>query len=145
MLNRIVLFMTKQNKCTELDKKHLTNFVFAVIILRITLYGGEMMAVSTIDRVRAAELKANEKQDAAELKARQIVSDAEAQADEMIAQAKQKADAFDQKATEEAKLRAAQIVKDRKAKAETDAAALTQKTMKLRQNVINKLILETLN
>ena len=137
--------MANHHICTDVGKKHLTIFEFAVIILRITLYGGENMAVSTIDRVREAELKANEKQDAAELKAQQIVAQAEKHASEMIEQAMQKADAFDQKATEEAKLRAAEIVKDRKAKAESNAAALTEKTMKLKQNVINKLILETLN
>lgn len=137
--------MANHHICTDVGKKQLTIFEFAVIILRITLYGGEDMAVSTIDRVREAELKANEKQDAAELKAQQIVAQAEKHASEMIEQAMQKADAFDQKATEEAKLRAAEIVKDRKAKAESNAAALTEKTMKLKQNVINKLILETLN
>ena len=137
--------MANHHICTDVGKKHLTIFEFAVIILRITQYGGEDMAVSTIDRVREAELKANEKQDAAELKAQQIVAQAEKHASEMIEQAMQKADAFDPKATEEAKLRAAEIVKDRKAKAESNAAALTEKTMKLKQNVINKLILETLN
>lgn len=102
------------------------------------------MAVSTIDRVREAELKANERHQAAELKAEQLLSDAEQKAKELVAQANQQALDFDRKASQEAQLRADEIVKARKAQALQEAQALTEKTLKLKQNVINKLIRETL-
>lgn len=130
--------------CTVLFKKHLTKQMFAVIILKITLYGGENMAVSTIDRVREAELKADEMIDAAEREAARLEADAQVKAEEIIKAAKAKADAFDKAACDEAKLRAAEIVKARGDEARLQADALTDKTLKLKQNVINKLIEETL-
>lgn len=102
------------------------------------------MAVSTIDRVREAELKANEMQEAADLKAEQLLSDAEIRAKELIDQAHQKADDFDRKASQEAQTLANEIVRRRKEQALKDAEALTEKTLKLKQNVINMLIQETL-
>lgn len=102
------------------------------------------MAVSTIDRVREAELKANEARDEAELKAREIVSNAEAEADRIVAQAKAQAVDLDKRACDEAKQRADVIVRERREQAQAEAQALTEKTLKLKQNVINKLIRETL-
>ena len=49
------------------------------------------MALSTIDRVKAAEQAANEARENAELKAKAIVDEAQTDADNMIAQAKAKA------------------------------------------------------
>jgi vacuolar-type H+-ATPase subunit H len=103
------------------------------------------MAVSTIDRVREAEQKANEKQSAAELEAEQIIADAKNRAQQIIEDAKKKADDFDHKAAVESQSRADEIIRDRKAKAEADAQALSDKTLKQKQNVINKLIQETLS
>ena len=103
------------------------------------------MAVSTIDRVREAEQKANEKQNAVELEAEQIVADAENRALQMIEDAEKKADEFDRKAAVEAQSRADGIIRDRKAKAEAEAHTLSEKTLKQKQNVINKLIQETLS
>lgn len=102
------------------------------------------MAVSTIDRVREAEQKANAMQDEAEAKAAQIIADAEERAKSLTDAAKQKAEEFDRRAEEEAKARADAIAAARREKAQEEAAALTEKTVKLRQNVINKLIQETL-
>ena len=108
-------------------------------------YGGETMAVSTIDRVREAEQKANEKQNAAELEAEQMIEDAKLRAEQMIEDAKKKATDFDHKAAVEAQSRADEIIRDRKEKAEQEAKALSEKTLKQKQNVINKLIQETLS
>ena len=102
------------------------------------------MAVSTIDRVRAAETKANEDLISAEEKAEQIKAEADQKAEKLIADAQEKAAAFDDRAVTEARSRAADIVSARRAEAEKTAEALTEKTMKLRQNVINLLIRETL-
>lgn len=103
------------------------------------------MAVSTIDRVREAEQKANEQQNAAELEAEQIVSDAVQRAKQMIDDAKKKAADFDNKAAVEAQSRADEMIRSRKEQAQQDAQALSDKTLKLKQNVINKLIQETLS
>lgn len=108
-------------------------------------YGGETMAVSTIDRVREAEQKANEKQNAAELEAEQMIEDAKLRAEQMIEDAKKKADDFNHRAAVEAQSRADEIIRDRKEKAEQEAKALSEKTLKQKQNVINKLIQETLS
>lgn len=102
------------------------------------------MAVSTIDRVREAEQKANDKQNAAELEAEQIIADAKQRAQQMIDDAKKKAADFDSKAAVEAQSRADEMVRTRKAQAQQDAQALSKKTLSQKQNVINKLILETL-
>ena len=108
-------------------------------------YGGDSMALSTIDRVREAEQKANEKQNAAELEAEQMIEDARLRAEQMIEDAKKKANDFDHKAAVDAQSRADEIIRDRKAKAEQEAQALSEKTLKQKQNVINKLIQETLS
>ena len=102
------------------------------------------MAASTIDRVREAELKANEARDAAEMKAEQIVADARRQAEELLDAARKSAAELDARAVAEAKIRADAMVGERKADAEERARALTEKTLKLKQNVINKLVRETL-
>ena len=137
--------MTILKKCTELHKKHLTSRLNEGIIGENSQYGGETMAVSTIDRVREAEQKANEKQSAAELEAEQIIADAKNRAQQIIEDAKKKADELDRKAAAEAQSRADEIIRDRKAKAEAEAQALSDKTLKQKQNVINKLIQETLS
>ena len=103
------------------------------------------MAVSIIDRVREAEKKANEQQNDADLKAEQIIADAKDRAEKMIEDAKHKADDFDSKAAVEAKSRADEMIASRKEQAQLEAQALSEKTLKLKQNVINKLILETLS
>ncbi|MBQ3266255.1 MAG: hypothetical protein IJH07_10820 [Ruminococcus sp.] len=102
------------------------------------------MALSTIDRVREAEKKANERQAAAEAEAEQIVGDAQQHALELIDTAKKKAEDLDSRAAAEAQSRCDEMIRDRRAKAEENAATLTEKTVKLKQNVINKLIEETL-
>ena len=45
----------------------------------------------------------------------------------------------------QAQSRADEIIRDRKEKAEQEAQALSEKTLKQKQNVINKLIQETLS
>ena len=137
--------MTMLKICQKIGKKHLTICFIKGIIRANMQYGGEIMAVSTIDRVREAELKANQRQDDAELEAERLIDEANARAQEIIAQAKQKAADFDSKAAAEAQSRADEIVRQRRAKAEEEAAALSDKTLKLKQNVINKLIVETLS
>lgn len=137
--------MTILKKCTELHKKHLTSRLNEGIIGENSQYGGETMAVSTIDRVREAEQKANEKQNAAELEAEQMIENAKQRAQQMIADAKKKADDFDHKAAVEAQSRADEIIRDGRAKAQAQAQALSEKTLKQKQNVINKLIQETLS
>ena len=102
------------------------------------------MALSTIDRVREAELAAVDRQTEAESEALRIAEDAQRRADELIAQAKKKADDFDRAACGEANKRAKELVSSRGEQARAKADALTDKTLKLKQNVINKLILETL-
>lgn len=102
------------------------------------------MALSTIDRVREAETKANERQDAAESEAARIVAEAKQNADGLIENAKKQAADFENKAAVEAQSRADDIVQKRKAAAEDEAAALSEKTLKLKQKVIDKLIIETL-
>ena len=102
------------------------------------------MALSTIDRVREAERKANERQAAAELEAERILTEARQRAEELVGEAKEKADELDSKAAAQAQSLCDDMIRGRRAKAEEKAAALTEKTLKLRQNVINKLIEETL-
>ena len=102
------------------------------------------MAVSTIDRVRAAELEAYDMQNEAEQKAEQLLTDAQRRADEIIADAKKRVDAADKAACGEADAKAASMVSERREAAQTRADALEEKTLKLKQNVINKLIEETL-
>lgn len=102
------------------------------------------MALSTIDRVKAAEIAANEARDSAELEAKSILDQAQASADAVIAEAKAKAEADDNAQASLAKAKAEEQIQARRLKAQADADALREKTMKLRQNVINKLILETL-
>ena len=102
------------------------------------------MAKHTIDRVRDAEIKANEARDAAELSAHRIVEDAGAEAARMIAAAKLEAAGRESSATDLAKSKAAELIAQRKEAAERSADALREKTMNLKQNIINKLIEETL-
>lgn len=102
------------------------------------------MALSTIDRVKAAELEANEAREKAELKAQAILDEARRKADAIIADAKLKADEDEQQQSATARAKADELIASRRLKAQEDADALREKTMKLRQNVINKLIQETL-
>lgn len=102
------------------------------------------MALSTIDRVKAAELAANEARENAALEAKRILDDAQAQADALIADAKAKAAENENAQAAQAQAKADTLVKERREKAQQEADALRDKTMKLRQNVINKLIQETL-
>lgn len=102
------------------------------------------MALSTIDRVKAAEIAANEARDKAELESKSIIDDAQKAADAVVAEAKAKAQNDGNAQAELAKAKADEKILTRRIKAQTDADALREKTMKLRQNVINKLILETL-
>ena len=103
------------------------------------------MALSTIDRVREAEVKSNERLNKAESDAEQIVLEANQTAAQLIENAKKHAADFDARAAVEAQSRADEIVQKRKAEAEESAAALTDKTLKLKQKVIDKLIMETLD
>ena len=103
-----------------------------------------MMALSTIDRVREAEIKANDRQDKVQAQAEQIVADAKHQAADLIGKAKQQAADFDKRAAAEAQSRANDMIKQRRAHAEEAAATLFEKTLKLKQKVIDKLIMETL-
>ena len=103
-----------------------------------------MMAMQAINRVREAELRATQEQDAAELKAQQIIEEAAADAARTVAEAKERAAHREGAAAAEAKAMADAIVMSRRKGAEMDAAALREKTMNLKQNVINKLIEETL-
>lgn len=102
------------------------------------------MALSTIDRVKAAELAANEAREKAELEAERILDDAHKAAEAMIAEAKVNADADEQLQANAAQAKADELILARRLKAQEEADALREKTMKLRQNVINKLIQETL-
>lgn len=102
------------------------------------------MALSTIDRVREAEKAADSKQLEAEQTALRIEEESKRKADELIAEAKKKAEDFDRAACDEAQKLARETVEARRAEALGKADALTEKTLKLKQNVINKLIIETL-
>ncbi len=102
------------------------------------------MALSTIDRVKAAEIAANDAREKAELEAQRIIDDARAEADAIVAAAKEKADFEDKEQAALAQARADELIMARRMKAQENADALREKTMKLRQNVINKLIQETL-
>lgn len=74
-----------------------------------------------------------------------MISDAEQRANRIIEAAKQKAEELDQKALTEAQSRADEIIRSRREQAQQQAQALSDKTLKLKQNVINKLIQETLS
>ena len=102
------------------------------------------MALSTIDRVKAAELAANEAREKAEQDAEAILAHASKVADEMIAQAKANAAEDDRMQATAVQAKADEQILSRRSKAQEEADALREKTMKLRQNVINKLIQETL-
>ncbi len=102
------------------------------------------MALSTIDRVKAAELAANEAREKAEQDAEAILEHASKVADEIIAQAKANAAENDRLQATAAQAKADEQILSRRLKAQEEADALREKTMKLRQNVINKLIQETL-
>ena len=102
------------------------------------------MAMHTIDRVREAEQKADAAREEAELNAERIVDSATQKAQSMIAQARADAEARDKAVTGLAKSKADELVAQRADKASAEAAALREKTMNLKQNIINKLIEETL-
>ena len=102
------------------------------------------MAMQAINQVREAELKASEAQDSAALKAQQIIDEAKRAAEQIVKEAKENAARREKAAADEAKAKADAIVMSRRKGAEMDAAALREKTMNLRQNIINKLIEETL-
>lgn len=89
-------------------------------------------------------MKANDRQDKAQAQAEQIVADAKQKAADLIENAKQQAADFDKRAAVEAQTRANDIVEKRRAQAKEEAAALSEKTLKLKQKVIDKLIMETL-
>ena len=136
--------MTFRINCTDNSKKHLTNRQKEFIIVWKTLYGGDNMAMATIDRVREAERKAAQQQDEAELRAEQIVADAHAKAKKIVADAQASVSADVLHRMAEARAQAQQKLRARREEAEADADALKQKTMKLRQNIINQLIRESL-
>ena len=102
------------------------------------------MALSTIDRVKAAEIAANEAREKAELESASIIEDAKRKADAVIAEAKANVELDDQQQAAIAKKKADELIAARRKAAQEEADALRVKTMQLRQNVINKLILETL-
>ena len=102
------------------------------------------MAMSTIDRVKAAEIAANEARDNAELQAKAILDEAQKNADSLIADAKAQAAVDENAQAAQAQSKADALIAERRSKAQESADALRDKTMKLRQNVINKLIEETL-
>lgn len=102
------------------------------------------MALSTIDRVKTAELAAAEARENAEAEARRILDEAQSDADVIIARAKEKADAEEKEQASLAQAKADELIVARRLKAKEESDALREKTMKLRQNVINKLIMETL-
>lgn len=102
------------------------------------------MALSTIDRVKAAELAANEARENAALEAKRIVDESRTLADKTIADARAKALEYENVQAAQAQAKADTLVNERREKAQEEADALRDKTMKLRQNVINKLIQETL-
>ena len=102
------------------------------------------MALSTIDRVKAAEIAASEARDKAELQAQAILDDANAKAEAIVKEAQMQADAEEKAQASAAQASAEKKILERRLKAQENADALRDKTMKLRQNVINKLIQETL-
>lgn len=102
------------------------------------------MAMQAINQIREAERKSSEAQGSAERRAKQIVDDAVSSAGEIVAEAKDRASKRESAAAAEAKAKADAIVMSRRRSAEMDAAALREKIMSHRQNIINKLIEETL-
>ena len=102
------------------------------------------MAMHTIDRVREAEQKATQARLDAEAKAQAIVDNAGKEAEQIIARAKTDAAQRYAEASDLAKKKADELVASRREKAQAEADALREKTISLRQNIINKLIEETL-
>lgn len=102
------------------------------------------MAMHTIDRVREAELAAAARRDEAELRAHSIVEDAHKEAELILSSARDAAAQQEKKVTDIARRKADEVVLASREQAMTAAAALKEKTMSLRQNIINKLIEETL-
>ena len=145
MLIYALLSSTIGTYCPDLCKKHLTSKTIGVIIIKNVQYGGDSMALSTIDRVREAEQKSNDRLTQAEAEAERIVTEAQQNAAQLIEKAKQQAADFENKAAVEAQSRAADIVQQRKSAALEEADALSEKTLKLKQKVIDKLIIETLS
>lgn len=103
-----------------------------------------MMAMQVIDRVREAELKASEAQDSAARRAQEMVEAARAAAKKTVADAKSGAAERESAAEASARAVADATVEKRRQSAQLEAAALREKTMNLRQNIINKLVEETL-
>jgi vacuolar-type H+-ATPase subunit H len=135
--------------CEKSDKKQLTIRLLAFIIELYTVRyntvsGGETMAMHTIDRVREAEQKATQSRLEAEAKAQEIVDNAHKEAEQIVARAKAESSRRLAEASDLAKQKAASLVASHREKARAEADALREKTMSLRQNVINKLIEETL-
>ena len=102
------------------------------------------MAMQAIEKVRDAELKATAAQDSADQQAHEIIEAAHRDADRIVADAKAKAAQRESAVLAEARAKADEMIARRREAAERDAAALREKTMSLRQNIINKLVEETL-
>lgn len=102
------------------------------------------MAMQAIDKVREAELKASAAQDSAAQQAHAVIESAQAEAKRIVDNAKAKAAERERAVTAEAKSKADELILKRRQSAELEAAALREKTMNLRQNIINKLVEETL-
>ena len=145
-LNLIDNCLTISEFCTKNRKKHLTISLieFIIYLCMNTVYGGDNMAMHTIDRVREAEQAAAKKREEAELQAQTIVEDAHKEADTILLSAREAAAEQEKNATDEARCKADEVVRKAREQALISAAALKEKIMSLRQNIINKLIEETL-
>ena len=102
------------------------------------------MAMHTIDRVREAELKANADREAAEAEAQSIIDRAQRESESIIAQAQEAAASMMCAVTKAASEKSEELVAERRRAALEEAEALKEKTVSLKQNVINKLIEESL-
>ena len=102
------------------------------------------MAMRTIDRVREAELKANADRQSAESKAQSIIDEARKKGEDIVAQAKADAEALMHSVEEASTVKANELIAERRRAAQESADALREKTLSLKQNVINKLVEETL-
>lgn len=102
------------------------------------------MAMHTIDRVREAETNAMQARLKAEAQARDVLDSANAEVERILAGAKAEMEKERFDALKKAKQLSDELISARREKAQAEADALRDKTMRLRQNIINQLIEETL-